>query len=285
MTNLVAYIPVLNRQYLEWLKKHQPFKLHLISKDTAELLIPRLQRNLGALHESEVTLMISCMFKGEVGLLNLSDLPIENDFIAPDEDISHLIAERFLFPAGCQILFEQIWARWDMSAVKRQEPVIPDLEISLDLIHMTMLNIAFEIAKGSPDWWRQIGAVAFNDEGAINDKVIERRCNNHFPTEYEASIFGDPRINFDAGDPSGADVYLSLHAEKMLIASCARYGISLEGASLAVTTFPCPDCARWIAAAGIKKLFFFEGYSVLKGFETLKAAGIRIVKVKVPEVA
>ena len=167
-----------------------------------------------------------------------------------------------------------------MLAVKRQEPVLPDLEVSSEVIDRFRIEAARRLARKSPDWWRQVGAMVFRGY-----EMIACSYNAHKPTEYETVLFGDPRINFDAGDSVGAEVYLSLHAEKGLIGMCAREGVMLKGASVYVTTFPCGDCARYLAECQISELFFSEGYSVLGGLRTLQAAGIRIVKVKDPESA
>lgn len=284
MNNLIAYMPVLNRQYLNWLERNQPFRLFLISPKMASSSIPRLERNLISLSAREVYDLLVYVQPvhypqsslGYIFVPQAIDFSADRNkkWIMPDEDISHVVAEEYLYPAGCQVEFEPIWARWDMTAVKRQEPVIPDVEVSLKKTDLLAMIATQKFAQNSPDWWRQVGAMAFKD-----GKMIACAFNRHYPTEYETAIFGDLRINFDAGDPAGTDIYLSLHAEKGIVTSCAREGISLRGASVHVTTFPCGDCARMLADCQIKELFFAEGYSSLKGFETLKTAGVRIVKV------
>ena len=45
-----------------------------------------------------------------------------------------------------------------------------------------------------------------------------------------------------------------------------------------VTDFPCPPCAKLIAAAGIARLYFREGYAVLDGSDVLEGAGIEVVQ-------
>jgi dCMP deaminase len=72
-----------------------------------------------------------------------------------------------------------------------------------------------------------------------------------------------------------------LHAEASIIAAAARDGVSLRGADLYVTTFPCPSCARLIAQAGFARCFFAGPYSVLDGEEVLRAAGIELLWVDV----
>ena len=286
MDNLVAYIPALNRRYLEWLEGKESFHLHLVSEEIAESLIPRLERNLIALSVKEVFYLLigvrDQMFpRGTIGFFspekiqpNFSDPTGNRSWVMPDEDLSHLIVDKY-FPHGHKVAFESVWGRWDMSAVKRQEPVLPDLEVSFEEIDRLRIKLAEQFAQRSPDWWRQIGAFAFR-----GDDMIACAYNAHKPTEYETMILGDPRINFDAGDPAGAEVYLSLHAEEGIITACADKGIALSGASLYVTTFPCSNCARRLAACHIKKLFFSEGYSFLGGLRTLQAAGVHIIQVK-----
>ena len=52
----------------------------------------------------------------------------------------------------------------------------------------------------------------------------------------------------------------SVHAEMAAITTAARLGISLHGANLYVTTFPCHICARHIVASGIRNVFYIEPY-------------------------
>jgi dCMP deaminase len=60
------------------------------------------------------------------------------------------------------------------------------------------------------------------------------------------------------------------------VAAAARDGVSLRGADLYVTTFPCPACARLIAEAGVGRCFFAGPYSVLDGEDVLRAAGVKL---------
>ncbi|UTW44991.1 hypothetical protein KFE80_11480 [bacterium SCSIO 12696] len=51
-----------------------------------------------------------------------------------------------------------------------------------------------------------------------------------------------------------------VHAEMAAISDAARRGVSLKGATLYCTTFPCHMCARHIIAAGISRVVFIEPY-------------------------
>lgn len=51
-----------------------------------------------------------------------------------------------------------------------------------------------------------------------------------------------------------------VHAEMAAITDAARRGISIKGATLFCTTFPCHMCARLIIASGVKAVVFIEPY-------------------------
>jgi dCMP deaminase len=95
--------------------------------------------------------------------------------------------------------------------------------------------------------------------------------------DYTFGPFGDPRSNFDAGEHF--ELSKAIHAEAALIAQAARRGAPLDGASVYVTTFPCPVCAKSIAAAGITKVYYTKGYSLFDAEDVLGAAHIEIIQV------
>ncbi|WP_177200215.1 anti-phage dCTP deaminase [Sphingomonas rubra] len=51
-----------------------------------------------------------------------------------------------------------------------------------------------------------------------------------------------------------------VHAEMNCICDAARKGVSLKGAILYCTTFPCHNCTKHILASGIAKVFYMEPY-------------------------
>ncbi len=52
----------------------------------------------------------------------------------------------------------------------------------------------------------------------------------------------------------------AVHAEQNVIAMAARKGISLEGATLYVTHFPCDICFKLVINAGIKEIVYEDMY-------------------------
>ena len=119
---------------------------------------------------------------------------------------------------------------------------------------------------GGGRWARSRGATS---------EVLGAAWNHHCPTEYAPYTDGDPRDGFSRG--VRADLSTAIHAEASVVARAARDGISLDGADLYVTTFPCPACARLIAESGFRRCYFSGAYSVLDGDAVLRAAGVELL--------
>lgn len=279
--SLIGYIPTLNQRHLEWFKKYPKSSLFLISQENAQKILPRLARDLSAVPAELLARAINglglmrdaSVFAPHFGSEVDPRTPAWKNWILPDEDISHLLAEKYLVPAGCNVKYEMIWARWDMSAVISEQPVLPDMDISLEEFDREVLRDAGKLAQHSPDWWRQVGAVAFAMEG----NRLAAAFNTHMPNEYETYIFGDPSTNRDAGKKGKS---CALHAEAAVIAECARSGLRLCCGKIYVTTFPCEGCAAMIAATEISTVYFSEGYSSLNAQDIFRARGIKMVQVK-----
>jgi len=253
---VVAYIPVLHEGYRRFLERH-PHPVFLIE--------PReyrpLQKDVRALAPALVAAALRAWGREVVEDAARLD---GATLILPDEDISHLVVERD-FPRHA-VLYDSVFLRWDKTrTVKLLEPAPRATTDEL------AAAAEFEAAK-SLDWWRRVGAAI-----RFADGTIEASHNQHHPHETSPYSEGDPRSNFFQG------VHLELstaeHAEAHLIARAARAGRATEGATVYVTDFPCPPCAKLLAGAGIAKLIFRTGYAVLDGQQVLESAGVEIVQV------
>ncbi len=62
--------------------------------------------------------------------------------------------------------------------------------------------------------------------------------------------------------PSGErhELCRGLHAEQNAIIQAATFGISIQGAVLYITHYPCSLCIKMILNAGIKKVIYHQGY-------------------------
>lgn len=69
-----------------------------------------------------------------------------------------------------------------------------------------------------------------------------------------------------------------VHAEKNLIAFCAKRGIPTDGCTVYVTLSPCLECASLMKQAGIIHVIYDEQYRDTTGIEFLKEIGVKVTK-------
>ena len=271
---VISYIPALHKGYLDFFKKY-PGELYILNKKFV-LETPRLERDIRAMEPEEIKQAVeSLSIFSKVSVLSEADLEkikeTDQEIVLPDEDVNRAFAEKYLKDA--KISFVSVFLRWDKQISTAELIVPPDRIISQTELDQKFMREAQEEADKSPDWWRQIGALVAKD-----GKVIISRHNTVLPSEYSLNAFGDPRSNFDAGQ--NIELVKTIHAEANAIAEAAKQGIALAGCSMYVTTFPCPVCAKSLAVAGINKLYYKKGYSLLDAEDVLKAFGVEIILVK-----
>jgi len=276
---VLAYVPVVHEGYRRFVERHaRGRRLFLIGPELYADYRP-LAKDVRALDAGLVASAIASWgICSEVAVLDVDGAVLlaseSPSLILPAEDVSYQVVERF-FPR-CEVLFDTAFLRWDKSkSVQmlelRDVPVVAEDDALAELAGRAEAE-----AARSVDWWRRVGAAM-----RLRSGDMISAANEHNPHPMSAYAAGDPRSNFYKG------VHLELstatHAEAALIANAARRGLPTEGATLYVTDFPCPPCAKLIAGAGVSKLFFREGYAVLDGRDVLDAAGVEIVRVGEPQ--
>ena len=83
--------------------------------------------------------------------------------------------------------------------------------------------------------------------------------------------------------PSGEkhELCRGLHAEQNAIIQAAYHGVSIRGADLYSTTFPCIICTKMLINAGIKRIFYLEGYPDELSASMLEEAEIDLIQLKI----
>lgn len=273
---IVSYIPALHKGYIDFFKKY-PGTLYILGPDFV-LETPRMDRDIRALPPEEIKIFLTgAGFFSKIIVLtkeNLTDLL--NDpapIVTPDEEVNRRFAGEYL--KGKAVQYISVFLRWDRQISTTELQVPPGRMISESEFDKEIMASAFEESKKSPDWWRQIGAILVRDK-----KPVIVAHNTALPSEYTLNTLGDPRSNFDAGEAQYKDLGKFIHGEANVIAQAAKQGIATEGASIYVTTFPCPACAKLVAVAGIKEVYYSKGYSMLDAEDILKAFGVNITLVK-----
>lgn len=270
---LIAYVPVLHAGYIALFKKY-PNKLYVLGKDLI-LEFPRMEREIRLVDPEYMLKAINGLgIIPAVEVLNKNDIDrisLDSEIVMPDEDLMRDVAKKYF--SKHKVSFEKVFLRWDKPITLRENIVDPNRIISQKDFDRDMIKLAYVSASKTSDWWRQVGAVAVRD-----DKVLFVGYNHHLPSSNSPYENGDPRNNFDAGE--SLDLSTAMHAEAGIIAEAAKKGESLDGASIYVTTFPCPVCAKSIVEAGFKKVFYSKGYSLVDAERLFNQYGIEIVLVQ-----
>lgn len=272
----MAYVPVIHEGYRRFFDQFPgAHELWLVGKELAHELRP-LQKDVRALPAAETKKLLEAWQRFEViEILKPANLPdlqkkdteliFANDFLS-----RHLTRKYFL---KNQVKFADVFLMWDENSSTKKREIQEYSLISNKEFDQKMMRLAAAESTRSDDWWRHVGGVIFKEK-----EVLLPAHNQHVPTEYQAYYEGDPRANFHKGEH--LKVSTAIHVEAYLIAQAAKLGISLEGADLYVTTFPCPVCAKQVAYSGIKRVFFQGGYSVLDGERILRDNGVELIQVK-----
>ncbi len=269
----MVYIPVIHQGYINLVENNPKADVVVVDKKLLNDQFRSIQKDIRALTTEQIISSLKILFP-ERQILHLQDfkgLEKYEEFILPEDEISEWIKDEFL--SEQTVHHDSIFLRWSGSRTKQEKDVSPDEEITTDELHQRLMKETVDRSQKSADWWRQTAAAVAKD-----GEVIALAHNFHVPSDQVQYINGDPRANFKRGQMM--EVSSSLHAEEAVIAHAAAEGVSLKGADLYATTFPCPFCARLIAYSGIKRLFYKDGYTVLDGAELMKSKGIELIKVR-----
>lgn len=270
---IICFVPALHAGYINFFKKH-PGTLYLLGPDFVADF-PKLERDIRQTNPEDMQKAIEALGIFEsVKILNretASGLKLEGEVFMPDEDLTRELKDKF-FPSA-EVVFDSVFLRWDKQITVAETVVLSGRIVSTDDLDKETMRVALDDATKSSDWWRQVGAAVVKE-----GKVILASHNRHMPTDMSMDVYGDPRANFDAG--VRIDLSTAIHGEASLVAKAAKEGTALAGTSIYVTTFPCPACAKLIVDAGIQKVYYAKGYSLLDAENILKSANIEIVLVK-----
>jgi dCMP deaminase len=269
---IIAYIPVIHEGYRKFIEQGDGAVTLYIWGENLFEEADYLSKEIRALNPDLVKKSLDALDFGlDIKILtkvNLSEVTsFDGEVIMPDDDISHIFKEKYL--NNKEVVFNPIFLRWDRRNSVRENKIANDQVITSDEFAQKIITLAEKESEKSSDWWRHVGAVIIKD-----GKVISSGHNQHLPSEHTPYANGDPRNCFHKGEC--LELSTAIHVEARLIAEAARDGVSLTGAEMYVTTFPCPPCAKMIAYSGIKKIYYKEGYGVLDGESVLKDKGVEI---------
>jgi dCMP deaminase len=279
---IIVYLPVIHKGYLQLFEKYKTADIFIANTSLIDFIdqeFDYLRKEIRAITPQQAeTSLESLLPKRQISLIGANDLMLldnkDQEIILPNEDIFIWLAQNYLTKSN--VKFDETFLRWNRKNTVKKNKVNSKKtkDNNIKKILTKIIDTTKTDAKQSSDWWRQVGAVIFEES---SKKIITIAHNQHLPSPYTPYIDSDPRNSFHKGD--NIDLSTAIHAEAALIANAAKKGISLKGTSIYVSTFPCPVCAKQIATSGIKKLYFSDGYSILDGETILQNSNVEIIKI------
>lgn len=272
---LIAYVPVVHAGYLALLDRHKDTKTAYVLG--AEILseFKELRKDIRALAPSQALHALIGLHAHDrlavADLRTLAALSAERpEIVVPNDEVCERVWRTYL--PHCDRIQDTQFLRWDSKTSQRENDIRAEETVTEEELHVRMMHEAYAESEKSGDFWRHVGSLIVTEDGK---HMLAH--NRHVPDFMSPYLHGDPRGNFTKG--VRLELSTALHSEAALVARAAYEGISLRGAALYCTTFPCPPCARVVAYSGISTLYFSEGYSVLDGADLLREQGVDMVRV------
>lgn len=129
------------------------------------------------------------------------------------------------------------------------------------------------VAKRSTCLRRHVGAIL------VKDKRILATGYNGAPAGMKHCLdIGCLRQEADIPSGQQHELCRGLHAEQNVIIQAAYHGISIKDSILYCTNKPCVICSKMIINAGIKKIYYVEGYDDPLADKMLFEAGLETEK-------
>ncbi len=140
------------------------------------------------------------------------------------------------------------------------------------------MRIALLAATRSTCLRRQVGAVV------VKDKRVLSTGYNGSPSGLSHCLdVGCLREKLKIPSGERHELCRAIHAEQNAIIQAATSGVSIEGATLYSTTYPCVLCAKMIINAGIKTIYINDGYPDDMAKQMIEEAGITVYRLAVRE--
>ncbi len=138
--------------------------------------------------------------------------------------------------------------------------------------HEYFMGITDLVASRATCVRRRVGAVLVKDKRIL--------CSGYNGAPAGVSHCQDTgclraKLNVPSGEKH--ELCRGVHAEQNVIIQAAYYGIQVNEASLYCTTQPCSICAKMIINAGIKKVYYKDGYDDSMTMDMFDQANVELL--------
>ncbi len=122
---------------------------------------------------------------------------------------------------------------------------------------------------------RKVGAVIVKEK-----RVLSTGYNGSPKGTKHCEELGCIRVKMNVPSGTRHELCRGVHAEQNAVTQAAYFGVSVDGATIYTTTYPCSMCAKILINAGIKEIIYSEGYADDLSKELLQEADIKIREYK-----
>ncbi len=131
-----------------------------------------------------------------------------------------------------------------------------------------------EITKRTIDLFTMDQSLNIDDPYGKNITLYCNKCN----TKINSVSHSEPNFQTKLFEPINQTKSKDsvIHAEKNIIAYCAKHGIPTNKCTLYITLSPCQSCAVLLVQAGITKVIYKTKYKDTAGIDIIEKAGISI---------
>lgn len=102
---------------------------------------------------------------------------------------------------------------------------------------------------------RHVGAVIVKDK-----RVLSTGYNGSPKGTKHCEELGCIREQMNIPSGTRHELCRGVHAEQNAVTQAAYFGVSVNGATIYTTTYPCSMCAKILINAGIREIVYDEGY-------------------------
>jgi dCMP deaminase len=118
---------------------------------------------------------------------------------------------------------------------------------------------------------RKVGAVIVKEK-----RVLSTGYNGSPKGTKHCEELGCIRVKMNVPSGTRHELCRGVHAEQNAVTQAAYFGVSVDGATIYTTTYPCSMCAKILINAGIKEIIYSEGYADDLSKDLLQEAGIKL---------
>ncbi len=271
---IIGTFAIIHRGYLDILDKYQDADIFILSDDLAQKLY-KLEIDLRKMPMEKVIKLLSSLNRN-IQILNennINEVKAHSQVVLIEDDVTAELRKKHL-TYHPNIIIESGFFYHQHENVYKTEKQNIDLVKNYTEKDIQFMKQALVLAAESGCFWRQIASIIVKD-----GKAIYSAYNKMLPNNDECYKIGCIKDNLEPGTKT--ENCSAIHSEASCIARAAKDGVSLEGASIYVTTFPCPACAKLVAQSGLKKCFYNTGWANFDGERVMQAAGVEIIKIDI----